>query len=140
MVRSIWWCFLLEVWRSTMIVLCDRQAVHDLLDKKGSIYSDRPFNYVASHVTNGDSFPFMNNTHRWRSQRKILSHTFSVRLLFMVAVSREQLLTRAASNGRRKGWYCARCSVGAHNIAFRTGSLHQPGVLAEFCDPQQNEH
>lgn len=61
-----------------MIVLCDREAIHNLLDKKGSIYSERPANYIASLVTHGDSFPFMDNTPRWRAHRKIVSHNFSV--------------------------------------------------------------
>jgi hypothetical protein len=64
-----------------LIVLFDRKAVHDLLDKKGSIYSERPIDYVASIVTGGDSFAFMNNTTLWRSERKIASHNLSVSLV-----------------------------------------------------------
>ncbi|GME53521.1 Cytochrome p450 protein [Neofusicoccum parvum] len=66
----------------TMIVLYDRKAIHDLLDKKGAIYSDRPKNYVADLVTNGDSFAFMDgDSPIWRAQRKISSHTLAPRML-----------------------------------------------------------
>lgn len=62
-----------------MIVLYDRKAIHDLLDKKSAIYSDRPPNYVADLVTNGDSIAFMNyDNPAWRAQRKISSHNLSV--------------------------------------------------------------
>ncbi|KAF5563769.1 NCP1-NADPH-cytochrome P450 reductase [Fusarium phyllophilum] len=54
--------FSLKIASSTMIVLFDRKAVHDLVDKKGVIYSERPPNHVADIVTHGDSFAFMNNT------------------------------------------------------------------------------
>lgn len=64
----------------TMIVLFDRKAVHDLVDKKGVIYSERPKNHVADIITQGDSFAFMDNTPRYREQRKIASHNLSVRL------------------------------------------------------------
>lgn len=62
-----------------MIVLFDRKAVHDLVDKKGVIYSERPPNHVADIVTHGDSFAFMNNTPLYREQRKVASHNLSVR-------------------------------------------------------------
>lgn len=64
----------------TMIVLFDRKAVHDLVDKKGVIYSERPKNHVADIVTHGDSFAFMDNTTLYREQRKIASHNLSVGL------------------------------------------------------------
>ena len=71
--------FSLKLGPSTMIVLCDRKAVHDLVDKKGSIYSDRPKNTVAQIVTKGHSFAFMDGTPKWRAQRKVVAHNFSVR-------------------------------------------------------------
>jgi len=73
--------FSLKFGPGTMIVLADRKAIHELLDKRGNIYSERPFNYIASLVTHGDSFAFMDNTPQWRSQRKIAAHNFSVRWL-----------------------------------------------------------
>lgn len=63
----------------TMIVLYDRKAIHDLVDKKGVIYSERPKSLVAEIITHGDSFAFMNNTPVYREQRKIASHNLSVR-------------------------------------------------------------
>lgn len=63
----------------TMIVLHDRKAVHDLLDKKGVIYSERPKNHVAEIVTHDDNLAFMNNTPAYREQRKIAAHNLSVR-------------------------------------------------------------
>ncbi|POR38185.1 O-methylsterigmatocystin oxidoreductase [Tolypocladium paradoxum] len=73
--------FSLKLASSTMIVLYDRKAVHDLVDKKGVIYSERPPNHVADIVTHGDSFAFMNNTPLYREQRKIASHNLSPRIL-----------------------------------------------------------
>jgi hypothetical protein len=46
----------------TAIVLFDRKAVHHLLDKKGTIYSERPHSYVPHLVTGSDSFAFMDST------------------------------------------------------------------------------
>jgi hypothetical protein len=83
---------------ATTIVLYDRKAVHDLLDKKGAIYSERHFDHVASIVTGGDSFAFMNNTPVWRSQRKVASHNLSVsktqenRVFQMLMLSQPRML------------------------------------------------
>ncbi|KAH7204682.1 hypothetical protein DER44DRAFT_432069 [Fusarium oxysporum] len=52
--------FSLKIASSTMTVLSDRKAVHDLVDKKGAIYSGLQPNDVANIVTHGDSFAFMN--------------------------------------------------------------------------------
>jgi hypothetical protein len=37
-----------------MIVLCDRKAVRELIDKKAAVYSDRPEDYVGHLLTQGD--------------------------------------------------------------------------------------
>ncbi|KIX97095.1 uncharacterized protein Z520_07209 [Fonsecaea multimorphosa CBS 102226] len=66
---------------STVIVLFDRKAVNHLLDKKGAIYSERPFNYVPKLVTGGDSLAFMNTTPLWRHERKVAVHNLSPRAL-----------------------------------------------------------
>ncbi|KAL1900977.1 hypothetical protein Sste5346_002040 [Sporothrix stenoceras] len=73
--------FSLKMGSGTMIVLYDRQAVHDLVDKKGVIYSERPRDHVADIVTHGDSFAFMSNTPMYREQRKIAAHNLSPRVL-----------------------------------------------------------
>ncbi len=62
-----------------MIVLFDRKAVNHLLDKKGTIYSERPHQYVPGLVTGGDSFAFMDSNAVWRSERKVAAHNLSVR-------------------------------------------------------------
>lgn len=68
----------LKLGNNTMIVLYDRGAVHDLVDKKGIIYSERPKSAVADIVTHGDSFAFMDNTPLYRQMRKVSSHNLSV--------------------------------------------------------------
>jgi Cytochrome P450 len=65
---------------STVIVLFDRKAVNHLLDKKGAIYSERPFSYVPSLVTGGDSLAFMNTTPLWRWERRVAVHNLSVKM------------------------------------------------------------
>ncbi|RFU29332.1 hypothetical protein B7463_g6997, partial [Scytalidium lignicola] len=69
--------FSLKFGPGTVIVLFDRKAINYLLDKKGTIYSERPHNYVASLVTAGDSFAFMNSTPLWRAERKVAAHNLS---------------------------------------------------------------
>ncbi|KAK7619193.1 cytochrome P450 [Phyllosticta citricarpa] len=71
----------LKMGSDTTIVLNDRKAIHDLLDKKGAIYSDRQKDYVGSLVTHGHYFAFEDATTSWRSQRKIVSHVLSPRNL-----------------------------------------------------------
>lgn len=61
-----------------MIVLCDKKAIHDLWDKKGLVYAERPKNYVADIITSGDSIVFARNTVETREKRKIATHNFSV--------------------------------------------------------------
>ncbi len=61
-----------------MIVLYDRKAVHDLVDKKGIIYSERPHSHVVDLVTQGENFAFIDNTPLYKEQRKIASHNLSV--------------------------------------------------------------
>ncbi|KAH8654828.1 cytochrome P450 [Ilyonectria robusta] len=73
--------FSLKLGSGTMIVLYDRKAIHDLVDKKGVIYAERPKNHVADIVTHGDSFAFMNNTPMYKQQRKIAAHNLSPRVL-----------------------------------------------------------
>ncbi|KAL1381592.1 cytochrome P450 [Phyllosticta capitalensis] len=69
--------FSLKLASETVIVLNDRKAVHDLLDKKGAIYSDRRRDYVSSLITRDKNFTFEDATTAWRSQRKVASHSLS---------------------------------------------------------------
>jgi hypothetical protein len=62
-------------------VLCDREAIHQLLDKKGSIYSDRPYGYVGHLLTQGDQVVLSQMDTLWREKRKVISHNFSPKQL-----------------------------------------------------------
>jgi hypothetical protein len=71
--------FSLKFGPTNLIILYDRKAIHDLMDKKGLLYAERPKNYVADIVTSGDSIVFASNTVATREKRKIATHNFSVR-------------------------------------------------------------
>ncbi|EXJ90176.1 hypothetical protein A1O3_03245 [Capronia epimyces CBS 606.96] len=64
---------------TNFIVLYDRKAIHELVDKKGTIYADRPTSYVADLVTSSQSLVFSKYTPVIRSKRKIATHNLSVR-------------------------------------------------------------
>lgn len=51
----------------------DRRAANLLLDKKGSLYSDRPFNYVTDYVTHGDHLTLECQTPSWREKRSVVT-------------------------------------------------------------------
>jgi hypothetical protein len=70
--------FSLKFGPKTFIVLYDRKAIHDLVDKKGLLYAERPANYVADVITSGDSIVFASNTQATKAKRKIATHNFSV--------------------------------------------------------------
>ncbi|KAJ5910349.1 hypothetical protein N7504_004992 [Penicillium tannophilum] len=61
----------LKVLDSTMIVISDPKIIGNLLDKKGAIYSDRPENTVAMHVTDGHHFSFEQQGPSWKLKRAI---------------------------------------------------------------------
>ncbi|KAL1896114.1 hypothetical protein Sste5346_004854 [Sporothrix stenoceras] len=67
----------LKVLNSTFIVLSDPQIVGQLLDKKGVIYSDRPPNTVAMHITDGHHFSFEQQGPSWKLKRAIAVRHFS---------------------------------------------------------------
>lgn len=69
--------FSLKVFNSNIIVLSDPQIVGKLLDKKGAIYSDRPINNAALHVTNGHHFSFEPHGASWKLKRTMLVRHFS---------------------------------------------------------------
>jgi hypothetical protein len=62
-----------------VIVLCERKAVHELVDKKGLLYSDRPHTYVGNLMTQGDHMVVSSLDPVTREKRKVLTHNFSVR-------------------------------------------------------------
>lgn len=63
------------------MVLSDRKSVHDLLDKRGAIYSDRPYNYVGEVITQGDHLTFEAQGASWKEKRSITTAYFSPKKL-----------------------------------------------------------
>ena len=68
--------FSLKVGAGTWILLNDKRAVHDLLDKKSAIYSDRPNDQQVITATK-ENLAMMNADRLWRASRKIASHFVS---------------------------------------------------------------
>lgn len=73
--------FSLKFGPSSIVVLCDREAIHDLLEKKGTIYSDRPNTYVGNLLTKGDHIAVHQMDAMWREKRKVIAHNFSPKML-----------------------------------------------------------
>lgn len=68
----------LKLANSNYIVLYGRKEVHDLIDKKGLLYAERPRNYVTDLVTHADSMVFTGHTESQKAKRKMATHHFSV--------------------------------------------------------------
>lgn len=68
--------FSLKLASATTVVLFDRMAIHQLLEKKGSIYSDRPKDTVVSIIDSGGLALWDKNAH-WMAQRKVTSSSLS---------------------------------------------------------------
>lgn len=60
-----------------MIVLCDRKSVHDLLDKRGNIYSDRPQSYMNKLLGVEENAFMLPMDDIWKLKRKLISHNLS---------------------------------------------------------------
>lgn len=60
-----------------MIVLADRKAVYQLLDKKGSIYSDRPYLEVPTFMSRGCHMTFEQATPGWREKRSVVTRNLN---------------------------------------------------------------
>ncbi|KAF2807406.1 putative cytochrome P450 oxidoreductase [Mytilinidion resinicola] len=69
----------LTVGPTNIIVLCDRKAVRDLIDKKSAIYSDRPADYVGRLLTGGDHTLIDDYNAEWREKRKQMAQVLSPR-------------------------------------------------------------
>ena len=69
--------FSLTVGTANIIVICDRKAIRDLVDKKSAIYSDRPNDYIGHLLTRGDHMAALSMTKGWREMRKQVTHYFS---------------------------------------------------------------
>jgi hypothetical protein len=70
--------FSLKFGPTNVIVLCDRKAVHDLVDKKGLNYADRPHSYVGHLITQGDHMVLSSNDPITREKRKVATHNLAV--------------------------------------------------------------
>ena len=61
----------------TAIILTDRRLVKELIDKRGSIYSDRPRSYVFHDlITGGDHVLVARYGPKWRMCRKLIAQHF----------------------------------------------------------------
>ncbi|KAF2500783.1 putative cytochrome P450 oxidoreductase [Lophium mytilinum] len=66
---------------SNVIVLYDRKAIHELVDKRGLLYAERPHSYVTNLVTHGDSLIWQDHHEKQKVKRKITTHNFSPLIL-----------------------------------------------------------
>ncbi|KAF2499912.1 putative cytochrome P450 oxidoreductase [Lophium mytilinum] len=65
---------------STNVIVCaDRKSVHDMVDKKGLMYADRPFSHVGHMITGGDHMVLSSNDPLTREKRKVTTHNLSPR-------------------------------------------------------------
>lgn len=69
--------FSLKLGPATAIVLTDRKYVKQLIDKKSSIYSDRPHSYVSHNlITGGDHVLIAHYGKVWQRYRKLIHQFF----------------------------------------------------------------
>lgn len=70
--------FSLKLGSATVVVITDRSIVKELIDKKSSIYSDRPASYVSQVlITGGDHALVMSQGDKWRKFRKVIHQHFN---------------------------------------------------------------
>lgn len=61
-----------------MVILTDRRLIKNLIDKKSSIYSNRPPSYVGNGlITGGDHILVMDYGETWRKLRKLIHQHFT---------------------------------------------------------------
>jgi len=60
-----------------MIVIADRKAVYELVNKKGNIYSDRPDMPVQLFMVRGCHMTFESQTASWREKRTLLTRNLN---------------------------------------------------------------
>lgn len=63
--------FSFKIGKATWIILNDRQAVYELIDKKGANFKDRSVDSQVEETFNDLSFAIMHATPLWKAQRKI---------------------------------------------------------------------
>ncbi|KAL9584150.1 MAG: hypothetical protein Q9203_004783 [Teloschistes exilis] len=70
--------FSLKLGSATAVVITDRSLIKALIDKKSSIYSDRPASYVSQVlITGGDHALVMSQGDKWRKFRKLIHQHFN---------------------------------------------------------------
>ncbi|KAK2007388.1 cytochrome P450 2D18 [Colletotrichum eremochloae] len=69
--------FSIKVGKSTMIVLNDRRAVHELLVSKGAYFNDRASDEQSRLALGGENIAMMPDNAMWKEQRKIVAQFFS---------------------------------------------------------------
>ncbi|KAI4247984.1 MAG: hypothetical protein LQ352_006024, partial [Teloschistes flavicans] len=70
--------FSLKLGSATAVVITDRSLVKALIDKKSSIYGDRPASYVSQVlITGGDHTLVMSQGEKWRKFRKLIHQHFN---------------------------------------------------------------
>ncbi|KAF6823682.1 cytochrome p450 [Colletotrichum musicola] len=67
----------LKVGRSTMIVLNDRHAIHELFAKQGAYYNDRPHDTQMIVSARDENPATMREGPKWRATRKMIATFFS---------------------------------------------------------------
>ncbi|EJD36765.1 cytochrome P450 [Auricularia subglabra TFB-10046 SS5] len=68
--------FQLKMLSKTLLVVTKSSIAHDLLDKRGSIYSDRPVFSMLGLTGWGSNVAFMRHGGAWRAQRRLLHQSF----------------------------------------------------------------
>lgn len=63
----------LKIGRTTMVVLCDREAVFELLSRRGAYYNDRPQDRQVDIALGHENTALMGEGPLWRAERKIIS-------------------------------------------------------------------
>ncbi|KAK2054685.1 cytochrome P450 2D18 [Colletotrichum caudatum] len=69
--------FSIKVGKSTMIVLNDKRAVHELLVSKGAYFNDRPCDEQFHLALRDENVAMMTDSAMWKEQRKIIAQFFS---------------------------------------------------------------
>ena len=74
--------FSLKLGSGTAIVLTDRRLVKQLIDKKSSIYSNRPHSFVSHDlITGGDHILIAHYGKNWQNYRKYISQHFKEKMV-----------------------------------------------------------
>ncbi|KAF6811973.1 cytochrome P450 2D18 [Colletotrichum sojae] len=67
----------LKVGRSTIVVLNDRKAIHELLNQQGALFNDRPRDRQVFVSLGDENIALMHESPKWKLERKIIGQYFS---------------------------------------------------------------